>query len=114
MAASTFDIWVARLTFAERTAVLALFGNAVAAGMCAFLRFSHDLDLLAVFDCARAKVFRVFRLARQPAGEIGLDELLHSLAPGEPQPQSAVFALDVYVYVEEGTAQSLARHPFRN
>jgi hypothetical protein len=41
MPASTFDVGIARLTFAEGAAVLALFGNAVAAGVCAFLRFGH-------------------------------------------------------------------------
>jgi hypothetical protein len=40
MAASAFDVGSARLTFAEGATVLALFGNAVAAGVCAFLRFS--------------------------------------------------------------------------
>ena len=41
MPASTFDVGIGRLTFAEGAAVLALFGNAVAAGVCAFLRFGH-------------------------------------------------------------------------
>ena len=112
MTASTFDVRVARLALAEGAAVLAFFGNTVAAGMRAFLGFSHDLDLLAVLDCAKAKVFRVFRLTRQPRGEIGLDEFLHPLAPGQAQPQAAVFALGVNVDIEEGTAQPLARHPF--
>jgi hypothetical protein len=81
-------------------------------GCAHFFVSAMILDLLAVLDCAKAKVFRVFRLTRKPAGEIGLDELLHSLPPGQAQPQAAVFAFYMYVHIEEGTAESLTRHPF--
>jgi len=61
MTASAFDIWVACLTFAESATVLAFFGNAVTTGVCAFLRFGHDQDLLQYLTAQRPKSFEFFR-----------------------------------------------------
>lgn len=61
MAAPAFDVGVARLALAEGATVFAFFfGNAVAAGVRAFLRFRHDQDLLAYLTAQNLKSFGFF------------------------------------------------------